>query len=148
MWNRPPFRAFVLSIALGATACSGGGPTATSAPSSTGMEADTATVARLPPAEFATVVADDAVLTVNVHVPDEGSIEGTDASIPFDEIRSRSAELPDGRGTRLAVYCKTGRMSTDAVATLQDLGYTDIVELRGGMDAWVADGHELLPPVG
>ena len=39
-------------------------------------------------------------------------------------------------------------MSAEAVATLQDLGYTEVTELRGGMDAWVADGRELLPPAG
>ena len=39
-------------------------------------------------------------------------------------------------------------MSAVAVGTLRDLGYTDVVELRGGMDAWVADGRELLPPAG
>ena len=45
-------------------------------------------------------------------------------------------------------YCKSGRMSAEAAATLQELGYTDIVELSGGMDAWIADGRQLLPPAG
>ena len=48
----------------------------------------------------------------------------------------------------MAVYCKSGRMSADAVSTLRQLGYTDVVELRGGMDAWAAGGRELLPPAG
>ena len=91
---------------------------------------------------------DDDVLVVNVHVPDEGSIAGTDAAIPYDEVRTWIAELPEDLSAPLAVYCKSGRMSAEAVATLQSLGYTDVVELRGGMDAWVADGRELLPPAG
>jgi 3-mercaptopyruvate sulfurtransferase SseA len=36
-------------------------------------------------------------------------------------------------------------MSADAVETLTALGYRDIIELRGGMIAWVADGRTLLP---
>lgn len=101
----------------------------------------------MPPAEFASVLADD-VLVINVHVPDEGSIAGTDTAIRYDEVRDRSAELPQDRDAPVAVYCKSGRMSAVAVGTLRDLGYTDVVELRGGMDAWVAEGRELLPPAG
>lgn len=99
------------------------------------------------PGEFAAVVGDEDVVTVNVHVPDEGSIPGTDAAIPFDQITARVAELPKERSTPLAVYCRTGQMSAEAVQTLGDLGYTDVVELRGGMEAWTADGRELLTPV-
>ena len=94
------------------------------------------------------MLADDDVLVVNVHVPDEGSIAGTDTAIPYDEVRTRETELPADLATPLAVYCKTGRMSAEAIRTLRDLGYVDVVELRGGMDAWVAEDRELLPPAG
>ena len=98
------------------------------------------------PAEFAAVVADEDVVTINVHVPDEGSIPGTDAAIPFDRITTSVGELPKDESTPLAVYCRTGSMSAEAVQTLRDLGYTDVVEMRGGMEAWTADGRELLAP--
>jgi rhodanese-related sulfurtransferase len=35
-------------------------------------------------------------------------------------------------------------MSATAAATLHDLGYHNIVELRGGMRAWQADGRPLI----
>lgn len=35
-------------------------------------------------------------LVLNVHAPDEGSIEGTDASVPFDQLDARVAELRGG----------------------------------------------------
>ena len=95
---------------------------------------------QVPPAEFAAVVGDEDVVTVNVHVPDEGSIPGTDAAIPFDQITTSVGDLPQERSMPLAVYCRTGQMSAEAVQTLRDLGYTDVVELRGGMEAWTADG--------
>lgn len=123
-----------LAAALLLGAC-GGGPS--------GNADRTAT--RVPPATFAGVVAKPETFVLNVHTPDEGSIPGTDAEIPFDRLRTRADELPADLSARIAVYCRTGRMSTLAVATLGDLGYTEVVELEGGMEAWREDGRVLLP---
>lgn len=115
----------------------------------TGCAAPAASPARqAAPAEFAAEVDGDARVVINVHTPDEGSIAGTDRTIPFDEIGVRAAELPADRATPLALYCMTGRMSTTAAGTLAGLGYTDVVELAGGMQAWAADGRPLDPPRG
>ena len=97
------------------------------------------------PAAFEQRVATAGVVTINVHVPNEGSIAGTDLTIPFDQI-STSHELPADRGTPLAVYCRSGNMSADAVSDLAALGYTDIVELAGGFNAWTATGRTLDVP--
>jgi phage shock protein E len=83
-------------------------------------------------------------VTINVHIPDEGSIPGTDLAIAFDDISS-STDLPEDLDTPLAVYCRSGNMSADAVDDLEDLGYSDIVELDGGFNAWEASGRELEP---
>lgn len=99
----------------------------------------------VPPAEFESALAEPDRVSLNVHVPDEGSIEGTDLTIPFDEIEARKGELP-GTSTPLAVYCRSGNMSADAVRVLDELGYGDVVELEGGMVAWQASGRPLLPP--
>lgn len=93
--------------------------------------------ALLSPAEFSTAI-DEGRYVLNVHTPDQGMLPGTDAAIPFDQLSSRADELPQDLTTSLAVYCLTGRMSELAVRTLVDLGYTDIVELEGGMVAWDA----------
>lgn len=135
----------VVAASLATAACSSGEPATSTGATSSSARTAGAAVAALPPAKFDSMLADDDVLVVNVHVPDEGSIAGTDVAIPFDEVRDRSAELPQDLGASVAVYCKSGRMSAQAVAVLRDLGYTDVVELRGGMDAWAADGRELLP---
>ena len=92
--------------------------------------------------EFAERVGEPDVLTVNVHVPDEGQLPGTDLAIPFDEI-SDSEALPSALDTPLAIYCKSGNMSADAVDDLVVLGYTNVVELDGGFDAWVEAGRRL-----
>jgi rhodanese-related sulfurtransferase len=98
------------------------------------------------PAEFAAAVAEPERVTINVHVPDEGSIAGTDLSLPFDMIEARAGELPADRSTPLAVYCRSGSMSATAVATLAGLGYTSVVELEGGMLAWEAEDRPILAP--
>ena len=78
---------------------------------------------------------------VNVHVPYDGEVDGTDLFMAFDDIDPRL--LPNDRSTQLAVYCRSGNMSAIAVESLTRLGYTDIVELDGGMNAWVESGRRL-----
>ena len=129
----------VLIAALALAGCTTTTPSTTSAPPGEG-----AAPARLvDPDEFAAVVAEPNRVTVNVHVPFEGEIPGTDLSIPFDQIASQADRLPADRSTALAIYCRSGPMSARAATTLADLGYIDVVELRGGMRAWQAGGRPL-----
>lgn len=96
------------------------------------------------PDEAAAVLArDPGPWIVNVHVPYEGEIEGTDASVPFDEVRTRLDEFPSDKAAPLFVYCRSGSMSAQATADLADAGYTDIIELDGGMQAWHQAGYPL-----
>jgi len=97
--------------------------------------------------EFAAAIDEPGVITINVHVPDEGGLPGTDLDVPFDQIE-QSDELPDDLTTPLAVYCRSGNMSADAVDDLESMGYTDIVELDGGFNAWVDAGQPFLEPTG
>ena len=134
------------SVAVTA-ACSTGTPAsveAQSAPAPTAVSHTAATVRLLDPAEFQAAIAGDRV-TINVHVPDQGSLPGTDLAIPYDQITRRAAELPRDRSTPLAIYCRSGNMSAIAGPELTALGYTDVLELRGGMQAWQAAGRPLLP---
>jgi phage shock protein E len=104
--------------------------------------ADAGSAQLLGPAEFAALIAEDEVTVLNVHVPYEGEIVGTDAFVPFDSIRSW-AELPEDRAAPIAVYCRSGNMSATAADTLVDIGYINVVDLAGGMNAWVAQGWPL-----
>lgn len=131
-----------IALTLGAATLTGCGGSA-SDPAAAPQERPAA-ARQADPQAFAAAVRDPRVFVLNVHVPDEGSIAGTDASIPFDRLRERRAELPEP-STPLAVYCRSGSMSAEAVRTLADLGYRHVVELRGGMVAWSAAGRPLLP---
>lgn len=78
------------------------------------------------------------VYLVNVHVPYEGEIVGTDAHIPYTDIASRLDELPADQ--TLVIYCRSGNMSTQAAQEMVDAGATGFSELDGGFIAWEAAG--------
>lgn len=101
-------------------------------------------VTLLAPADFRSSIASSDVFVVNVHIPYEGEIEGTDAFIPFDEIEEHAAELPADKSAPLYIYCRSGRMSAEATPELQRLGYTNIIDLAGGMRAWEESGLPLV----
>ena len=44
---------------------------------------------------------------------------------------------------RIIVYCCTGKRGTLAAKTLNDMGYTNVYSLKGGIRQWVTDGYPL-----
>jgi rhodanese-related sulfurtransferase len=135
----------VMAVAASLSFASCGSPT--HAPTPSAITSDTASIAHsrlVGPDEFASAIAESGRVTINVHVPYEGDIAGTDLSIPFDQIADQADRLPRDRGAALAIYCRSGPMSASAAEALHSLGYTDVVELAGGMKAWQASGRSLI----
>lgn len=130
------------TTALLLTGCATPAASPSAAPEAVGTTA----AQQVNPSGFAALVANNRTFVLNVHVPDEGSIAGTDAAIPFDQLEARAAQLPADRSTPIAVYCRSGRMSADAVDTLARMGYRHLTELRAGMIAWTRDGRPLTRP--
>ena len=98
------------------------------------------------PAELNSMLASKDFVFVNVHIPFEGDIDGTDLSIPYDQITEPDnlALLPANKGAQIVLYCRSGRMSEIAANALVGLGYTNVWNLDGGMIEWERQGFEIV----
>lgn len=80
---------------------------------------------------------------LDVRTPDEyaaGHITNS-TLIPHTDIQGRADELPADKTTPIFVYCRSGSRSTAASETLAEMGYTNIVNMRGGFPDWARAGH-------
>ena len=95
--------------------------------------------------ELQTILNNKDFVFVNVHIPFEGNIAGTDLSIPYDQITELAnlAQLPADKNAKIVLYCRSGRMSAIAAKELVKLGYTNIWNLKGGMLEWERAGFEI-----
>lgn len=96
------------------------------------------------PAVLSAMLAAKDFPLVNVHIPYEGEIRGTDLFIPYNAIEQDLDELPADKRAKIALYCRTGRMSDMAARALVALGYTNVWNLDGGMIAWEEAGYQLV----
>lgn len=83
-----------------------------------------------------------AVQVVDVREPDEfagplGHIV-TARSVPLGTLAARTGELDPTRP--VVAVCRSGARSVQAVAILQQAGWTEVANLAGGMLRWRADG--------
>ena len=75
---------------------------------------------RINPSELKERLNNKNFTLINVHTPYEGEILGTDTFIEYDEIVAARTQLPQDKNAEIVLYCKTGRMSAEALLTLKD----------------------------
>lgn len=142
----------VVMVGLVAASCAGSAsPGSAGVPSASPSAAGVMTIyapggtyTSVSPRELEQMLSAKDFVLVNVHVPYEGELEGTDAFIPYDQVAIRLSELPAQRDAKIVLYCRSGRMSTEAARTLVGLGFTNLWELDGGMIAWESGGYQLV----
>jgi phage shock protein E len=83
---------------------------------------------------------------VDVRSPEEhggGFIPGTDFNIDFREMVTRHRELRATPEQHIVVYCQSGHRSNIAAETLMELGYKNVYNVEGSMNAWEEAGYTI-----
>ncbi len=136
----------VLAVLLAVSALPGAfaaGAGAAPSPAGTPVAVEGGRYFNITPVELEALLAKKDFFFVNTHVPYEGDIAGTDASIPFDRTIAEIGRYPTDKSARIVLYCRSGRMSDIAARELVKLGYTGVINLEGGMIGWERAGYPL-----
>lgn len=83
------------------------------------------------------------VSTVKIDVREEvelefGMIEGS-MHIPMQSVPGKLNELDQYKNDTLVLICRSGRRSDQIGQFLEQMGYTDVINLAGGMNQWATD---------
>jgi rhodanese-related sulfurtransferase len=109
------------------------------APAKTALEVD-GLPRDMAPSQIAELLADDAIVLVDVREDDEwaaGHVEGA-IHVPLGELAARLGELPDDKP--VVTMCRSGRRSMHALGVLSEGGYDGLHHMDGGILAWQKDG--------
>jgi rhodanese-related sulfurtransferase len=94
--------------------------------------------------QFVKMLANKDFILINVHIPYEGEIPGTDLFIPYNAIDQYKEKLPRQKDAKIVLYCRTGSMSTIASEKLVRMGYSRVFHFQDGMREWEKSGRSLL----
>ncbi len=94
-------------------------------------------------AELNKVMQDENVFLVDVHIPEQKHIKGTDTFVPFNQIETNINKFPQDKNTAIYLYCEGGPMGKTAAKSLYKLGYKNLFNLEGGARAWRNKGLAL-----
>jgi len=85
-------------------------------------------------------------LLLDVREPSEyAAVHAVNAKLlPLGQVESRLQELEAFKDQPVAVICRSGRRSAQAVAMLQEAGFTQVVNVQGGTSAWEQAGLEVI----
>jgi rhodanese-related sulfurtransferase len=91
-------------------------------------------------------MAQQGALLLDVREPSEyAAVHAVDAKLmPLGQVGLRLKELEAWKDKPVAVICRSGRRSAQAVAMLQEAGFTKVVNVQGGTSAWVDAGLDVV----
>lgn len=93
------------------------------------------------PVELYQAMQKEDIFLVDVHVPEQRHIKGTDLFTPYNKIEENLDKFPKDKRTPIYLYCVSGYMSNVAARTLFESGFTEIYSLKGGTNAWLDAGY-------
>lgn len=143
MRRRRALSGIAFALALLVAACGSASEPGDAATTGNGFTKSADGYADITVEQLAGMMLDKDFTLVNVHIPYQGEIPETDLFIPFDQVVDNVNQLPE-KDAPIVLYCRSGSMSTTAAKTLADLGYTNVLEVDGGFNAWKSAGYDLL----
>lgn len=108
---------------------------------SNGDSNESTQVVKLSPAQLKVKLAQKDFVLIDVHTPEQVHVPTTDYLIPHTDIDSIESQL-ESKDTPVVLYCRSGNMSDIASKDLIERGYTNVYDLEGGMNAWLANKFE------
>ncbi len=94
------------------------------------------------PAELHQIMQNEDIFLVDVHIPQQHHIKGTDLFVAFNEVEKSQNQFPKDKNMPIYLYCAGGPMGNAAAKSLYDLGYRNLINLDGGASAWKKAGFE------
>ncbi len=79
------------------------------------------------------------------HEWNEGYIPGA-VHVPRGHLESLIEEVVPDKSRKVVLYCAGGVRSLMAGATLQQMGYEDVVSMSGGFGRWKGSGYAFVQP--
>lgn len=111
----------------------------------TGCSGSSSATPKLGIEEFAAKAAEPGVVVLDVRTPGEFAQGHLANAINVDfqsgYFEEEIAKLD--KNATYAVYCRSGNRSGQAVKVMEDLGFTDMYDMNGGVIDWAAAGKPL-----
>ena len=107
--------------------------------------AEPAKIQQVPPAAVqAWMAAGEAMEFIDIRPADERAVSSIDGTTLLDESEAKRLEGLD-KGTRLVFHCHHGVRSQQVAERFLGLGFTNVVNLAGGIDAWSEQVDSAVP---
>jgi len=96
----------------------------------------------IPPLEAKAYLENEKPVLIDIRTTDEYAAGHLENSAQMDyyapEFRDKLSKLD--KNAKYLIYCRSGKRSAAALKIMQDLGFSDIHDIAGGITAWLAAG--------
>ena len=102
----------------------------------------------LPPDVYQASITDSDVQLVDVRTAEEYAEQHLPGAVNIDVYGDDFSGLCSTRldkGRPVAVYCRSGKRSANAAMQLRKAGFRSVLNLDGGIQAWLAAGKPVVP---
>lgn len=97
-------------------------------------------------AAFESKISDTKVVVLDVRTSDEYAESHIANSINIDVLSDYfTTDISQlDKGFTYAIYCRSGKRSTDAASIMEESGFTSTINLTGGITSWIETGRPVV----